>query len=780
MPNQDPWATTGSAKSERSPLCTDLDQDASTACLSPFAHPSEITSNEKMEQTPTSTDEAKRRSLFVHALPASTTTEELARFFSQSFPLKHATIVSDSTSKRSKGYGFVTFTDPGDALEALTTFNGALFNGHNIKVELAKPRSRDPASAGGRVKTKASPDQDKTPPRRKHGCDNPPPQLIVRNLPWTINKPEQLAGLFRSYGKVKRANMPKVKPGLSTGFGFVVLRGRKNSQKALTEVNGKVIEGRTIAVDWAVGKSVWESMNRSRSNPPAHVESPPPAIDVITAAGNGTGNLEITPRTSEEKSYTDGESLGNNEADNVRGQVPSKDSARSTTLQDHSSTLFVRNVPFTVTDEDLCSHFAYFGHVRYGRVVMDPSTGRPRGTAFIAFWNEADAVACLQAAPKSGSITTHSEKMQSLTSNLASKRSILEDSSVDPSGRYTMDGRILQLSHAVDKGEATRLTAAGHGIREVRDRDKRRLYLLGEGTIPKHSPLYDQLGPSEIALREESARQRQNLIQNNPALNLSLTRLSVRNLPRSLSSKDLKALAREAVVGFSRDVKAGLRQPLSKEELARAGESMREAERARKARGKGIVKQSKVVFEGMKGEKVTESSGAGRSKGYAFIEYTSHRWALMGLRWLNGLAVGKQSGEASKMAGSDERKKRLIVEFAIENAQVVGRRQERETQSRNKLTPANTRTTSNARKGAQRPAVGISEPTPKGVDRTGVKRKRAPDTSTNHLKANGSRINGQDPEDAERLAKRQKVMGRKHKARKAKKTGLAQSYSTGR
>ncbi|KAL8752161.1 MAG: hypothetical protein Q9199_005938 [Rusavskia elegans] len=739
--------------------------------LNPSAHPVEILSDEKMKQTTTSTEEAKRRSLFVHALPTSTTTEDLASFFSQSFPLKHATVVSDPTSKLSKGYGFVTFTDPSDALEALTTFNGALFNGHKIKVELAKPRSRDPASGAGRVNTKASPDPTKTRPGQQQVSDEPPPQLIVRNLPWTINGPEQLAALFRSYGKVKRATMPKTKPGLSAGFGFVVLRGRKNSEKALTEVNGKVIDGRTIAVDWAVGKDVWESMNQSKSTAPAGIESPPTAVDVIKATGNATGRLEITHRNSEEQSNTDEESLRDSEDDNILAEAPSKPSARSKTLQDPSSTLFVRNVPFTVTDEDLNSHFASFGRVRYARVVMDPSTGRSRGTAFIAFWDEADAVACLRAAPKTGSISTHSEKTQSISSDLASKKSILEDSSVDSSGRYTMDGRILQLSRAVDKGEATRLTAAGHGIRDVRDRDKRRLYLLGEGTIPKQTPLYGQLAPSEIALREESARQRQNLIKNNPALHLSLTRLSVRNLPRSLTSKDLKALAREAAVGFSRDVKAGLRQPLSKEELARAGESMREAERARKARGKGIVKQSKVVFEGRKGEKVTENCGAGRSKGYAFIEYTSHRWALMGLRWLNGHAVGMQSGEASKMPSSDERKKRLIVEFAIENAQVVGRRQERETQSCNKLTSANTGTILNARRGAQRLALGISEPTLKRVDRAGVKRKRAPDTSSDHLRANGNMINQQDSEAAERLAKRQKVIGRKRMARKARKLG---------
>ena len=41
------------------------------------------------------------------------------------------------------------------------------------------------------------------------------------------------------------------------------------------------------------------------------------------------------------------------------------------------------------------------------------------------------------------------------------------------------------------------------------------------------------LAPSEVKMREDSAMQRKKLIQNNPTLHLSLTRLSVRNLPRN-------------------------------------------------------------------------------------------------------------------------------------------------------------------------------------------------------------------------------------------------------
>ncbi|KAG4217207.1 hypothetical protein PC116_g34312, partial [Phytophthora cactorum] len=143
-------------------------------------------------------------------------------------------------------------------------------------------------------------------------------------------------------------------------------------------------------------------------------------------------------------------------------------------------------------------------------------------------------------------------------------------------------------------------------------------------------------------------------------------------IPRDLDSKKLKALAREAVVGFAKDVKEGRREPLSKEENARGGDEDKEAERRRKEKGKGIVKQAKIVFENKEGSKVPENDGAGKSRGYGFIEYSSHRWALMGLRWLNGHALKNPAGKTQ----------RLIVEFAIENAQVVARRKDNQEKQR--------------------------------------------------------------------------------------------------
>jgi nucleolar protein 4 len=290
---------------------------------------------------------------------------------------------------------------------------------------------------------------------------------------------------------------------------------------------------------------------------------------------------------------------------------------------------------------------------------MDKATDKPAGTGFVCFANIEDCKACVKLAPNP----------QRPTSGPGTRQSILLDESADPDGKYTMDGRLLQVAQAVNKEEASHL--ADTSIAKRNEKDKRRLYLLNEGSIGKNTALHKLLPESEIQMRLQSAQQRKKMVQSNPSLHISLTRLALRNIPRNIGSKELKELARRAVVEFARDVQAGRRQPLSKEENARDGKDAKEKEKQRKLQGKGIVRQAKIVFESDKGSKVPEKSGAGKSRGYGFIEYSNHHWALMGLRWLNGLQLESDTGK----------KQRLIVEFAIENAQVVQRRRATEEKS---------------------------------------------------------------------------------------------------
>lgn len=609
------------------------------------------------------------RSLFVRSLPPNATNETLTEFFSQHFPVKHATVVVDRATKSSKGFGFVSLADEDDAQEAKKKLDNELWDGRRIRVDVAEPRHRK-ADRDQPVVSKVAAEKLQ---REEASAEARKTKLIIRNLPWSIKKPEQLQAHFQMFGKVLYADLPQ-HMGKLKGFGFVTIRGKINAQKAMDTMNGKKIDGRTIAVDWAVEKSEWEQRPRQEGNGESRgtndeaegaSESPnslkPKNLQQSKSKEKSQldADLENFMKThfqnlEEEDSEKESEEDGGDEEDRDEDAEPESPAAKKPTQRttDNSSTIFVRNLVFTATEGDLKSHFSSFGPVRYARIVKDKTTGRPAGTAFVCFFKEEDSRTCVLGAPKP----------QKATPLL--KHSVLQDESADADGRYTMDGRLLLVTRAVAKEDAARLAASG-GV-ERREKDKRRLFLLNEGHIDSRSPTYALLTPGEIKIRETSAAQRKKLVEKNPTLHLSLTRLAIRNISKNIGSKELKELARKAVVGFAKEVKEGRRQPLSKEELAREAKESKESEHQRKLKGKGVVTQAKIVFETNEGSKVPEKAGGGRSRGYGFIEYSSHRWALMGLRWLNGHQVQDSQGK----------KQRLIVEFAIENAQVVNRRRD--------------------------------------------------------------------------------------------------------
>ena len=62
-----------------------------------------------------------------------------------------------------------------------------------------------------------------------------------------------------------------------------------------------------------------------------------------------------------------------------------------------SNKLFVGNLSFNVTENDLNDAFAAFGTVTETNLMMDRATGRPRGFGFVTMSTEAEAQAAIAA-----------------------------------------------------------------------------------------------------------------------------------------------------------------------------------------------------------------------------------------------------------------------------------------------------------------------------------------------------------------------------------------------
>lgn len=118
----------------------------------------------------------------------------------------------------------------------------------------------------------------------------------------------------------------------------------------------------------------------------------------------------------------------------------------------------------------------------------------------------------------------------------------------------------MNLAIALDKKEAEQVSKEKSA--ERKKSDKRNLYLMREGVIYPDTAEGKEIPPSEMSKRQASYSLRKKLLNENPNLFISPTRLSVRNLSRSVDDAFLKYLAKYSVVGFWKQVESCEREPL--------------------------------------------------------------------------------------------------------------------------------------------------------------------------------------------------------------------------
>jgi RNA recognition motif-containing protein len=91
--------------------------------------------------------------------------------------------------------------------------------------------------------------------------------IFVGSLPWSIEEAD-LRESFEAYGTVDSVKIVTDKfTGRSKGFGFVEMPNDDEAQKAIDELNGATVDGRTIVVNKSEPKPEGErrSFNNNRS-----------------------------------------------------------------------------------------------------------------------------------------------------------------------------------------------------------------------------------------------------------------------------------------------------------------------------------------------------------------------------------------------------------------------------------------------------------------------------------------------------------------------------------
>ncbi|HSM43800.1 MAG TPA: RNA-binding protein [Acidimicrobiia bacterium] len=80
--------------------------------------------------------------IFVGNLPFSTSSPELEELFGQYGTVSRAQVISDRDTGRSRGFGVVEMDSDDEAQQAIEALDGTDIDGRQIKVNVARERSR--------------------------------------------------------------------------------------------------------------------------------------------------------------------------------------------------------------------------------------------------------------------------------------------------------------------------------------------------------------------------------------------------------------------------------------------------------------------------------------------------------------------------------------------------------------------------------------------------------------------------------------------------------------
>ncbi|XP_076231608.1 RNA-binding protein 28 [Calliopsis andreniformis] len=347
-------------------------------------------------------------------------------------------------------------------------------------------------------------------------------RIVLRNLSFQVTE-ENLREHFSQYGTIQEIIILKKEDGRSAGCAFLQFEHVQSAARAIHYANLQLLLDRPVIVDWAVPKHKFSKNNSENVNNEEVEVKVEKEIDT-----ESNSNEELSRENKEhvnvvtEINESDDENLINEteikvesevsstsaEGKDMVGEIEEQEVEKTKRLRYEShdvsegKTLFLKNVPFSVKNEQLKKYMEQFGPIYYALVCIDPITEYSKGTAFVKFKNIEDANKCLEAG-----------------------------------NELEIDDQRLEVQRALDRNEIENK----ENSKQQKYKDSRNLYLVREGVILAGSPAAVGVSATDMAKRLQLEQWKSQILRN---LNMfvSRVRLVVHNLPPTLDDVKLRKI----------------------------------------------------------------------------------------------------------------------------------------------------------------------------------------------------------------------------------------------
>lgn len=212
-------------------------------------------------------------------------------------------------------------------------------------------------------------------------------RLIIRNISFKSTK-TNLMEHFSKFGKVEELDILKKPDGKLVGCAFVQYEKVNEAAKAILMSSGKEVLGRTVYVDWAVGKDQYDKQ-KGKTNIKVKAETDEVEIktenevDVEIKSENEGDSDEEMDSDDEEDDSKDIKMENDSQADD--DEISKKTIKKRSNDVAEGCTVFLKNVPFEATNDDLMQCCKRFGPIWYGVITKDHISGHSKGTGFVKF-----------------------------------------------------------------------------------------------------------------------------------------------------------------------------------------------------------------------------------------------------------------------------------------------------------------------------------------------------------------------------------------------------------